>query len=337
MNPLRRLILILALVLAIFGAVVYAAAQPQLTVHFLDVGQADSILIQTPNGENMLIDAGNNGDEDFILSYLERLHINRLAVVVGTHPHEDHIGSMDAVIEGFEIGRVYLPKVTTTTRTFASLLAAIKDKGLRITTAKAGMSIELDSALSVEILAPTNESYEELNDYSVVVKLTYDRVAFLFTGDAETSSENAMLVQGTDLQADLIKIAHHGSDTSTSRQFLARVNPKFAVISVGVDNRYAHPGRETLLRLNESEVEVYRTDLLGTIIAVSDGKTIEINQEPVALEKYSPSQTIVYITQTGSKYHQAGCRFLGKSRILIPLSEAKQKGYTPCGVCHPPQ
>ena len=336
MSLLRRLVLILALVIASFCPEASGDHYP-LSVHFLDVGQADCILIQTPNQRSMLIDAGNNGDEEFVLSYLAQENIEELAVVVGTHPHEDHIGSMDAVIDRFSVGRIYLPPVVTTTETFASLLSAIKRKGLNINTAKAGVEIDLDPALSVKIVAPHSGPYEDLNDYSVVIKLTYNRVSFLFTGDAEASSERRMVTEGTDLQADLLKVGHHGSTTSTSKQFLARVKPKYAVISVGTGNRYGHPDREIINRLSRFQVEVHRTDEEGTILAVSDGESIKIIPGKPAPRSVVSDEIIVYITKSGRKYHQWGCGFLQNSAIPRTLQQAKKEGYMPCSACRPPQ
>lgn len=336
MNQLRRLVLFLALVLATICPGVFGEQIP-LRVHFLDVGQADCILIQTPNERNMLIDAGNNGDQEIILSYLERAEIKQLAVVVGTHPHEDHIGSMDTVINRFPVERVYLPKVTTTTETFASLLSALKQKGLSVKTAKAGVNIELDPALSIEFIAPNGGAYEELNDYSAVIKLTYKQVSFLFTGDAGVCSEREMMAKGTDLRVDLLKVGHHGSNTSTSRLFLEKVNPKHAVISVGAGNRYGHPDQEVINRLYRQQVEVHSTDEEGTIIAVSDGERIKIIPGSSRLCSVSPEETVVYITKSGRKYHQLGCRFLQKGSIPISLTKAQKSGYSPCGVCRPPQ
>lgn len=254
--------------------------QPTLKVTYMDVGQADSILIQIPNGKNILIDAGNNEDSEMITSYLKKQGVRRLDVVIGTHPHEDHIGSLDNVIQTFEIGQVIMPKVTTNTQTFKEVLTAIQTKGLKIKEAKAGLKLELGSTeaespqISAEILAPKSSQYEDMNNYSVVLRLIYGQNAFLFTGDAEDVSENELLASTSSLKADVLKIGHHGSNSSTSQEFLTRVSPKYAVISVGKDNTYGHPTPSTLERLKKSGVEVYRTDELGTIIAESNGTEI---------------------------------------------------------------
>lgn len=324
-----------------------------LIIHFLDVGQADCILVQTPSGYNMLIDAGNNADAAFITSYLDNLGIKRIDVAIGTHPHEDHSGSLDTVIRRYHIGQVYMPKAITTTRTFEDVLLAAKEKALRISTAKAGISITLDPEIQMQFLAPNSDRYDDLNDYSAVLKLTYGQTSFLFTGDAEAVSEAEMLAAGYNyLSADLLKVAHHGSSSSTTEDFLRKVSPKYAVISVGADNKYGHPAPETLERLAKYGVQVLRTDQDGTIIISSDGETIRINKKASPIKPNAPpaaSQTsvkeepkpaetkeiIVYITKTGSKYHRAGCRYLKKSSIPISLKDAKAKGYSPCSACNP--
>lgn len=255
-------------------------SQPTLKVTYLDVGQADSILIQIPNGRNILIDAGNNEDAEMIISYLKKQEIHRLDVVIGTHPHEDHIGSLDKVIKTFDIGQVIMPKVTTNTQTFKDVLTAIQDKGLKIKEAKAGLKLDLGSTeatspqISAEILAPNSSEYEDMNNYSAVLRLVYGQNTFLFTGDAEDVSEKEMLASSSGLKADVLKVGHHGSSSSTTQEFLNKVSPKYAVISVGKDNTYGHPTSSTLNRLKKSGVELYRTDEFGTIVAESDGREI---------------------------------------------------------------
>jgi beta-lactamase superfamily II metal-dependent hydrolase len=245
-----------------------------LRVHFLDVGQGDSILVQFPNGKNMLVDAGKIDSADTIISYLRKNGVNKLDYLVGTHPHEDHIGSLDAVVENFEIGEVFMPKVTTNTQTFRDALAAIKDSGLQIKTAKAGVEILEDGNLSVKILAPRGTSYESLNNYSAVIKVKYGDVAFLLTGDAEELSEQEILSGKADVKAQVLKVGHHGSHSSTSPEFLAAVNPGFAVISVGAGNDYHHPHPVTLSRLKKAGATILRTDEKGTIVFSTDGRKI---------------------------------------------------------------
>jgi competence protein ComEC len=248
-----------------------------MAVFFVDVGQADCIFIHTPNNLNMLIDAGNREDYPQINRFLQTQNVTRLDVVVATHPHEDHIGSMEEIIRNFQIGKLYMPKVSTTTRTFEGLLQAIRIKGLKVNVAKAGVKIDLGPGFTSEFIAPNNDYYDDLNNYSGVIKLSYHKVALLLTGDAERISEREMLDKGYDLKADVLKVGHHGSSSSSSAAFLKRVAPSIAIISVGVDNPYHHPGLSTLKRLARSGARIYRTDRDGTIRLLTDGNKIEIH------------------------------------------------------------
>ncbi|MDI3545152.1 MAG: competence protein ComEC [Rikenellaceae bacterium] len=250
----------------------------KLVVHFLDVGQADSILIQQ-NGHNMLIDAGNNADSNFVVKYLKKQGVKKIDYVIGTHPHEDHIGGLDVVINTFEIGSVFMPKVSTNTKTFKDVLLAVKSKNMKVVAPVVGSSYNLGDA-KWTILAPNSSSYDDLNDYSIVIKINFGKNSFIFTGDAEALSEQEILKKGFNLKADVLKIGHHGSSSSTSDEFLKAVSPEYAAISVGKDNDYGHPHKITMDRLKANNIPVYRTDECGTIIAVSYGEKITFNCKP---------------------------------------------------------
>lgn len=246
----------------------------RLQVHFVDVGQADCTLVQLPNGENMLIDAGNNENGSQVVDYVKRRGIGRIDYLVGTHPHADHIGGLDDVILQLDIGEIYMPKVQTNTKTFRDVLEAVQQKGLKIKTAKAGVEILNRDNISIEILAPNADSYENLNNYSAVIRLVYRDNAFLFTGDAEELSESEIT---REVEADVLKAGHHGSSSSTSEEFLDRVSPQYAYIPCGKDNSYGHPHRETLEKLEERNIKIYRADEDGTVIFDSDGTKVEVS------------------------------------------------------------
>jgi len=246
-----------------------------LTVHFIDVGQADSILIQLPNGQTMLIDGGESRDANNIMSYMRSKGVTTIDYLVATHPHADHIGGLPTIIDAMDIRSIYMPRVSHTTQTFERLLTSIQNKGLQIDTARAGVSILSSPGLQIDIVAPIRDNYSDLNDHSAVIKITYGSTSFLFTGDAESHSEGHITADvSTDVSADVLKVSHHGSRTSTTDAFLRRVAPTYAVISVGSGNTYGHPTDEVLARLDSAGVSVFRTDLQGTIVFTSDGENI---------------------------------------------------------------
>lgn len=246
-------------------------------VHFIDVGQGDSILIEA-GSNSMLIDAGENNKGTDVVNYLQQHNITELDYLIGTHPHSDHIGGLDTIIHNFPIGKVIMPEVAHTTQTFEDILDALEEKELRITKPVVGTSYELGSA-TFTIISPNSTEYEDLNDYSVGIKFTYGNNSFLFTGDATSTSEEEMLQNGIDLSSDVLKLSHHGSSTSNTDSFLDVVNPTYAIVSAGIDNEYGHPHTEVLQAIFNRRAKLYRTDKQGTVVFTSDGKTISVNTE----------------------------------------------------------
>lgn len=283
--------LLLTVLFSIFLISCNKAAQTttgDLKIHYIDVGQGDSELIQIGD-KNILIDAGTSDKK--ALDYLKSIGVKKLDYVIATHPHEDHIGSMDDVINNISIGTFYSPKITTTTKTYENMVKALKSKNLKLTVPKVGDQLTIGDA-TLTFLAPNNDKYEDLNNYSIVVKLKYGNNSFIFMGDAQDVSEAEILQKQLDVQADVLKVGHHGSHSSTTQAFLDKVNPKYAVISCGKENDYGHPHKETLDKLNAKNINVFRTDLEGTIIATSNGKDINFNVKPVDKASDLPGKQI---------------------------------------------
>ncbi|MFZ5975143.1 MAG: ComEC/Rec2 family competence protein [Bacillota bacterium] len=253
------------------------ASQGALEVHFIDVGQADCVFIRQ-NEATLLIDAGNNADGSAVVGYIKAQGVQKLDTVIGTHPHEDHIGGLDNVIKTFAVGSIIMPKVSHTSKTYEDVLNAVEQKGLRVTTPVPGNQFMVGNA-QCTILAPKSQTYENLNNYSVVVRLTFGKTAFLFTGDAEALSEQEMLLSSAiSPRADVLKVGHHGSSSSSTVPFLEAVSPSIAVISVGKDNDYGHPSPQTIRRLHDVGATVYRTDVTGTIVVYGDGSSLRVKQ-----------------------------------------------------------
>jgi competence protein ComEC len=250
----------------------------KLKVHYIDVGQGDSILLQYED-KNMLIDAGPNAATETVVNYLKRAGVKKIDYLVATHPHEDHIGGMDGVIDNFQIGTMYMPKKTATTATFKDVVQAMKRKGIKAKTPVPGEKFSLGDVQCM-ILAPNSAEYDNVNNYSIVIKATYGKNSFLFEGDAENLAEKEILDKGFDVRADVLKLGHHGSRTSSSTAYLKKVNPKYVVVSSGKINDYGHPHKETMDKLKSMGIKLYRTDEDGNIVVTSDGKGIKFNCSP---------------------------------------------------------
>ncbi len=247
-------------------------AQDNLLVDFIDVGQADSILIRNQD-QVMLIDAGTNEAGDTVVNYLKELGITKINYLVGTHPHEDHIGGIDDVINNFDIGQIYMPKMETTTKTFEDVLEAIENKNLTVTAPNKGDKIELGQAVGTFMTDPILDK-DNLNLSSLVMRLEFGNTSFLFMGDAEKENEETINWPKTDV----LKVGHHGSNTSSSKKFLEQIEPEYSIIMVGKDNSYNLPKQETIDNLKSIGSEIYRTDENGTIKIISDGNHLEIEK-----------------------------------------------------------
>ena len=246
----------------------------KLMISYMDVGQGDAAYIKV-NGNDILIDAGPRSNSKELLEQLKAKNIDDFELVIATHPHEDHIGGMVDVFKEYEVKAFYSPKITHTTKTYENLVKAVKDEGLKTKELKGGMVIDLGEGAKFEVFTPQKSEYEELNDYSPIMKLSFGDTSYLFTGDAEEEVESEVLKNNFPLSSDVLKAGHHGSSTSTSASFLNAVNPSICVISAGINNNYNHPNPTTLKKLQKNKCIIYRTDKLGDILLISDGTTIK--------------------------------------------------------------
>lgn len=338
-----------------------------LTVTFLDVGQGDAAVLQC-GGQTMMIDGGKAKASSYIYSWLKKNQISYLDVMVATHTDADHIGGLSGALNYAKVGTAYCPVTSGTTKTFQSFVRYLKKQGKSITVPEAGDEFSLGGA-QVRILGPKDPQAEG-NNSSIVLKVTFGDTSFLFTGDAEREEEQELLESGYDLESTVLKVGHHGSDTSTSYLFLRTVNPQYAVISVGADNTYGHPTEAVLSRLRDADVKTCRTDLQGTITAVSDGKKVTVQTErnadintlgnagpgqkdetgqkdkavssagKAAASDSSAEKTYVLNTNT-HKFHDPDCSSVSqmKEKNKRVVTESRDQiiadGYDPCGRCHP--
>lgn len=317
-----------------------ALSSPQdLKVHFLDVGQGDSILAES-NGRFLLIDGGENDQGEAVVSYLKQAGVTSLDYVIGTHPHSDHIGGLDHVIREFPTEKIILPPIEHTTKTFEDLLDVVADKGMKITMPKAGDTYPLGNA-SFQILAPLGDYGDDLNNWSVGIRLSYKNNHLVMCGDAEKDSETDMAAHSKELSADILKIGHHGSRTSTSDEFLDRVSPSYGVIQCGKDNPYGHPHKETLEKLEQRGIQVFRTDQDGSITAICDGDSITWITEKKPAPQNSPSLTPYVLNTNTKKFHLPTCQSAiqmkkaNRQDVTQKREALIQEGYTPCKQCKP--
>lgn len=349
-------LMLLALLVLLCGCAPEKAAQPvqqaggELTVYYLDVGQADAAVLLC-DGAVMMIDGGNSADSDFIYAWLKQHDIDHIDAMVCTHTHEDHVGGLSGALNYASVDVAYAPVQEAQTKVFENFVYYLDQQEVSITVPEAGDTFDLGGA-QVEILGPVEE-YSDTNDTSLVLRVTYGQTSFLFTGDMETTAEEDLLDAYWDLSADVLKVAHHGSDTSSSLEFLQAVDPDYAVISVGVGNDYGHPSPEVLERLEGLGLPVYRTDELGTICCVSDGQTVNFSFEknapsrPDAAQEPDPEEEPAQSPETGEtyignkntkKFHRGDCSRLpdAENQVMLDSYQAAiDAGYEPCGICKP--
>ena len=324
-----------------------------LTVTWLDVGQGDAAVIQC-GGQSMLIDGGKPEKSSYIYAWLQQHGLSYLDVIVATHVDADHIGGLSGALNYASVGTAYCPETTGTTETFQSFVKYLAQRGKQITVPTAGETFALGGA-QIQILGPLHRA-EDSNDNSIVLKVSFGATSFLFTGDAERAEEQDLLNSGVNLQSTVLKVGHHGSDTSTSYPFLRAVAPQYAVISVGAGNSYGHPTEAVLSRLRDAGVTTFRTDMQGEITAVSDGQTINFSTAKNAVTIASANAgggnadgaagagttAGSYVLNTNShKFHLPSCSSVEtispKNRKDVNESREQiiSEGYAPCKRCNP--
>lgn len=312
-----------------------------MTIHFIDVGQADCALLEC-DGKFMLIDGGNVGDGQLVVSYLKQMGVQTLDAVVCSHAHEDHVGGLPAVLSVFDAEKVYAPVTEYDTKVFRDFVSKTEDNAGAITVPAPGDQFTLGTA-TVTVLGPVKE-YDDPNNTSIILKVSYGESDFLFTGDMEVEAENDMLDYWDNRvvwESEVLKVGHHGSDTSSGYRFVYEVNPGYGVISVGQDNDYGHPHKEPLSRLKDAGLVIFRTDILGHVIAETDGKDITFtwekqNAEPEDVEPADPSMKILYGNKKSKVFHSYDCSSLPGENNRVEFADydtAIAEGYKPCGSC----
>ena len=319
-------------------------ASPGFEVHFIDVGQADAALILC-DGRAMLVDGGNAGDSRLIYSYLKKRRIDYLDYIVCTHADEDHVGGLAGALNYAKVGVAYCPVTQHDTKAFKSFVDYLSEQGVSITVPALGDTFTLGSA-TAQILGPISSSKKSANNTSIVFRIRYGETSFLFTGDAEREEEQEIVETWYgQLKSTVLKVGHHGSSTSTSYPFLYYAQPGYAVISVGKRNSYGHPSDETLSRLRDAGVTVYRTDELGTVICRSDGKSVTFTTETGDQDDSTgpdiPEGTTYVLNTNSRKFHYPDCSGVAKMSeknmqfFQGTRAEAIEMDYTPCGICNP--
>lgn len=312
-----------------------------LNIHTIDVGQGDSILLECDN-EYMLIDAGETEYGNTVARYLEQYNIDKLDYVVITHPHSDHYGGMETVLKNIEAENIIMTEAYNTTRSWESLVDYIDQSSINVIMPESNDVFTVGST-TVTAYVPELDN-DDLNNCSIILKAEYDEISALFTGDAEKKEEKAIVNSGFDVKADILKLGHHGSSTSTSDEFFKAVNPQLALISCGENNDYGHPHRETVALLKKYNINSLRTDKQGSVVLnLKDGHINAVDSNNTTYNFTVDKEIITeqYIGNKNSKvYHSSDCtaveKMADKNKVFFnSVEDAKESDYTPCKNCNP--
>jgi competence protein ComEC len=351
--------------LSVLTAILISAtvtANNDLIIHFINVGQGDSELIQF-NNKNILIDGGEQDMGARVESFLQDQGVSSLDIVVATHPHSDHVGGLITILNDLPVKQVLDSGQAHTTPTFDTFLNLVEQKNIPYKIPEEGQTIDFDPSLKIEVLNPPAIQFnDDLNQNSIVLKVTYNKVSFLLMGDAGFEAENSISASGYNLRSNILKVAHHGSSSASSSTFLSKVKPAISIIEVGAGNDYGHPTQRTLNALKKIGSKVYRTDLNGNIVITTDGQTYSVAAEnqsgriagataQTGTSNFTQSSTPITTSSTVSqqfvgstklnKYHYPSCSTARKIKPanmiwFISSEDARAHRYMPCGICHPP-
>lgn len=315
--------------------------KPSMSVHVIDVGQGQSVLVESA-GEFMLVDTGESEYSSIVADYLNSKNVKKLKYAVATHPHSDHIGCYSAIINEFDIDLFMMPNVQHSSSTFERMLIALNEKNVPVRIPEVGQTYDLGTT-SFTILSPSSSRYNDLNDYSIGIRIECGDTSFIMVGDATRLSEEEMLNTGLELNSDVMMVPHHASDTSSSSKFIKAISPSSAIISCGRANVYGHPDGKIVARYKSYDVQLYRTDLVGNIVVDFDDKNYTVSayssSNSVTISTTVNSDTANYIGNKKSKvFHTLECNNLPseKNRVYFDTRDAACiNGYKACGFCNP--
>lgn len=319
-------------------SVIIKSRENDVKIHFIDVGQGDCTVIDD-NGHCMIIDGGESENGDKIVNYIKGLGISKIDYVIATHPHADHIGGLCKVIGNFDVNNIIMPDAVSSSKVFENFLSAVEKSNAKVIKAENGNKYKLGLS-EFNVVGPIKPD-GNMNNNSVVIKLRYGNNSVLLAGDAEYEEENDIVNSGVDISADVLKVGHHGSKTSTSDEFVSKVKPKYVVISVGKDNNYGHPSEDIIEKIGKMGVSIYRTDTMGNIVMTFDGDNVSIITYKEKNTTNNTEEEIYVLNTANKKVHKSDCYAVKKisnenrASFSGDLEKLIKEGYSACGICRP--